>query len=235
MVTRKRLRSILSALGLYVLATLLVVYVGVNAFSGNHGLKAKQDIDLQIASMSAELEKVRLERMQLERRIALLKARRLDPDMLDERARALLDYAHPHDLTLMFEPPRPRPASGPCTRRHLYQHIFAANGLIAGTDRAAPTSAISRIRLWVGTSRYLEDADGRCPNQESRTADGCTLSGRGGRSAEARPGIQQGRGVSRAQANVADQAFRRESRSDVRHGPDWRLLPSLYRPGGRRC
>ena len=26
----------------------------------------------------------------------------LDPDMLDERARALLDYADPHDLTLML-------------------------------------------------------------------------------------------------------------------------------------
>jgi cell division protein FtsB len=113
MVTRKRLRSILSALGLYVLGALLVGYFGVNAFSGDHGLKAKQDIDQQTAAMSAELEKVRLERTQLERRIALLKARRLDPDMLDERARALLDYAHPHDLTLMFEPPRPRPASGP--------------------------------------------------------------------------------------------------------------------------
>ena len=43
-------------------AALLVGYFGVNAFSGNHGLKAKQDIDQQIASMSAELDKLRLER-----------------------------------------------------------------------------------------------------------------------------------------------------------------------------
>ena len=40
MVTRKRLRSILTALGLYVMAALLIGYFGVNAFSGNHGLKA---------------------------------------------------------------------------------------------------------------------------------------------------------------------------------------------------
>jgi len=32
--------------------------------------------------------------------------------MLDERARALLDYAHPNDLTLMFGPSRPPPADG---------------------------------------------------------------------------------------------------------------------------
>ena len=34
MVTRKRLRSILTALGLYVLAALLIGYFGVNALAG---------------------------------------------------------------------------------------------------------------------------------------------------------------------------------------------------------
>jgi len=105
MVTRKRLRSILTALGLYVLAALLIGYFGVNAFSGNHGLKAKQDIDLQTASLSIELARLQVERRQWERGIALLKSRGLDPDMLDERARALLDYAHPNDLTLMLDTP----------------------------------------------------------------------------------------------------------------------------------
>lgn len=107
MVTRKRLRSILTALGLYVLAALLIGYFGVNAFSGNHGLNAKQDIDQQIGALSSELAKVQVERKQWERRVALLKPRGLDPDMLDERARALLDYAHPNDLTLMLRPQRP--------------------------------------------------------------------------------------------------------------------------------
>ena len=107
MVTRKRLRSILTALGLYVLAALLIGYFGVNAFSGNHGLNAKQDIDQQIGSLSSELAKLQVERKQWERRVASLKPRGLDPDMLDERARALLDYAHPNDLTLMLRPQRP--------------------------------------------------------------------------------------------------------------------------------
>jgi hypothetical protein len=34
----------------------------------------------------------------------LLRADRLDPDMLDERARAMLDYAHANDLVLMLKP-----------------------------------------------------------------------------------------------------------------------------------
>jgi cell division protein FtsB len=114
MVTRKRLRSILTALGLYVLAALLIGYFGVNAFSGNRGLKAKQDLDQQMAALSADLDRLKLEHAQWERRIALLKSDDIDPDMLDERARALLDYADPSDLTMMVEaPPRPVAAPGP--------------------------------------------------------------------------------------------------------------------------
>jgi cell division protein FtsB len=111
MVTRKRLRSILTALGLYVLAALLIGYFGVNAFSGNHGLNAKQDIEQQYTALSAELARLQVERKQWERRAALLKSRGLDSDMLDERARALLDYADPNDLTLMLARPQSRQAA----------------------------------------------------------------------------------------------------------------------------
>jgi cell division protein FtsB len=102
MVTRKRLRSILTTLGLYVMAALLIGYFGVNAYSGNHGLKAKEDLDQQIGTLSADLDSLKRERAQWERRVALLRPDRLDPDMLDERARALLDYAAPNDLTLVL-------------------------------------------------------------------------------------------------------------------------------------
>jgi cell division protein FtsB len=110
MVTRKRLRRILSALCLYALAALLIGYFGVNAFSGNRGLKAQQDIDKQTAAFSADLARLKLEHAQWDRRIALLKSDDLDPDMLDERARALLDYVDPNDLTMMFDT---HPASAP--------------------------------------------------------------------------------------------------------------------------
>jgi cell division protein FtsB len=113
MVTRKRLHSVLTALGLYVVAALLIGYFGVNAFSGNRGLKAKQDIDQQIALLSTELARLQVERAQWQRRIALLKSDGLDPDMLDERARALLDYAHPNELTLMLAAPIAAPARRP--------------------------------------------------------------------------------------------------------------------------
>jgi cell division protein FtsB len=105
MVTRKRLRRILNTLALYALSALLIGYFGVNAFNGDRGLKAKEDIERQMATLTAELDRLQAEQAQWERRIALLKSDDLDPDMLDERARTLLDYAGPHDLTLMLNRP----------------------------------------------------------------------------------------------------------------------------------
>ena len=107
MVTRKRLRSILSALGLYVMAGLLIGYFGVNAYSGNHGLKAREDIDRQTATLTTELATLQAERKQWERRVALLRSDNIDPDMLDERARALLDYVDSGDLVMMVKPDQP--------------------------------------------------------------------------------------------------------------------------------
>ena len=52
MVTRRRFRTVLNVLALYAIAALLIAYFGVNAFSGNHGLRAKQDLERQIAQLS---------------------------------------------------------------------------------------------------------------------------------------------------------------------------------------
>jgi cell division protein FtsB len=104
MVTRNRLRAALTAIGLYIGAALLIGYFGVNAYTGAHGLKAKQDLSQQMDELSKELARLKLERASWEHRVSLLRADRLDPDLLDERARAMLDYAHANDLVLMRKP-----------------------------------------------------------------------------------------------------------------------------------
>src|SRR5438067_12474426 len=101
MVTRKRLRSALTAIGLYIAAALLIGYFGINAYTGAHGLKAKQDLAQQMDELTKELASLKLERATWRHRVSLLRADRIDPDMLDERARAMLDYAHPNDLVLV--------------------------------------------------------------------------------------------------------------------------------------
>ncbi len=100
MVSHRRRRTILTALGLYIFAAAFIGYFGVNAFTGNHGLRAQIDLDQQLGAMQVELRQVKAERALWERRVALLRSDRLDPDMLDELARSLLSYVDRRDLTL---------------------------------------------------------------------------------------------------------------------------------------
>lgn len=98
MVANIRVRTAVALAALYVLSTLLISYFGFHAYSGSRGLKAQQDLAEQLATLSAELARLKAERGEWERRVALLRPESLDPDMLDERARAMLDYVHPRDL-----------------------------------------------------------------------------------------------------------------------------------------
>jgi cell division protein FtsB len=105
MVTRRRVRTILNTIALYTIAVLLIGYFGINAYTGDHGLRAKQDLDAQITQLTDELAALRAERANWERRVALLQSQSIDADMLDERARALLNYTDPRELTLRSSSP----------------------------------------------------------------------------------------------------------------------------------
>ena len=98
MVSRRKLRTVLSTLGLYVGCALVIGYFGVNAYTGKYGLNARQELDSEIVALTTELARLKRERAENEQRVSLLRSDRVDPDMLDERARYQLDYANPHDL-----------------------------------------------------------------------------------------------------------------------------------------
>jgi cell division protein FtsB len=104
MVTHRRRRSILTAFALYILAAAFIGYFAVNAFTGNHGLRAQQDLEQQMTSIKEELDALKSERAEWEQRVSLLRPDRIDPDMLEERGRALLDYVDPRDVTLLLKP-----------------------------------------------------------------------------------------------------------------------------------
>ncbi len=103
MVTRTRLRAVLTALCLYAVAAAVIGYFGVNAYTGAHGLKAKQDLAQQQADLTRELDRLRAERQRWEHKLSLLRSNNLDPDLLDECARALLGYAEPRDLVFVLK------------------------------------------------------------------------------------------------------------------------------------
>ena len=104
MVSRPRLKSFLTGLALYMMAAALIGYFGVNAYTGKYGLNARQELDQEIIALTSELARLKRERADSEHRFSLLRSDRVDPDMLDERARYQLDYANPHDLVRMTTP-----------------------------------------------------------------------------------------------------------------------------------
>jgi cell division protein FtsB len=104
MVSRNRLKSLLTGLALYSMAAAIVGYFGVNAYTGKYGLNARQELDQEIIALTSELVRLKQERAEGERRVSLLRSDRVDPDMLDERARYQLDYANPRDLVRTARP-----------------------------------------------------------------------------------------------------------------------------------
>jgi len=104
MVSRNRLKSVLTGLALYTMAAAMIGYFGVNAYTGKYGLNAQQELDQEIVALTTELARLKQERSAGEHRVSLLRSDRVDPDMLDERARYQLDYVNPHDLVRPVDP-----------------------------------------------------------------------------------------------------------------------------------
>jgi len=104
MVSRSRLKSLLTGVALYATAAAIVGYFGVNAYTGKYGLNARQELDQEIIALTSELARLKRERAEGEQRVSLLRSDRVDPDMLEERARYQLDYVNPHDLVRIIHP-----------------------------------------------------------------------------------------------------------------------------------
>jgi cell division protein FtsB len=102
MITRRRVRNVLLALGFYALSGAAVGYFAWHAHHGERGLHAKAGYKIRIAQLEQEIRGVRDERAEWERRVALLRADNLDRDLLDERARALLNSAHKNDVIVIL-------------------------------------------------------------------------------------------------------------------------------------
>ena len=102
MVTRKRFRNVMLALGFYALSGGAVGYFAWHAHHGERGLHAKAGYKIRIALLDIETRKVKSERAQWERRVALLRVDNLDRDLLDERARVLLNAAHKNDVVVIL-------------------------------------------------------------------------------------------------------------------------------------
>jgi cell division protein FtsB len=80
----------------------LTGYFAWNVTQGGHGLQAYAQREVMLQTAKAEFAASDAEREAWERRVGGLRTTRLDPDTLDERARAMLNLADPTDIVLPY-------------------------------------------------------------------------------------------------------------------------------------
>lgn len=95
---KRRLRLV----ALPLLGACLTAYFVFHAVHGDRGIYAWLRINQELKAASSEAALLKTERVALERRITLLSSASLDLDMLDERARVMLNFAHPDDLMIFL-------------------------------------------------------------------------------------------------------------------------------------
>jgi len=78
-----------------------VVYFAFHAIRGERGVIALRQLSHRVELARLEYAKVKSQRMELEHRVSLLHPDSLDPDMLDERARIMLNYGLEDDIVII--------------------------------------------------------------------------------------------------------------------------------------
>ena len=79
-------------------------YFSWNATQGDHGLKAYAQRQNLLRQVVADEAAAKAERDAWETRVSGLRARHLNPDTLDERARAMLNLADPSEVIVKLGP-----------------------------------------------------------------------------------------------------------------------------------
>lgn len=82
-------------------ATCVTAYFGYHLVQGDYGLVSWLRLTHEIEQTKAELATVSGEREALERRVSLLRPESLDRDMIEERARVILGFAHENDIVIL--------------------------------------------------------------------------------------------------------------------------------------
>ena len=96
------LLSELRARARYVIGPVLglsaITYFGYHVMHGERGLLAWWQLRERIAATRESLSEIHAERLVLENRVRLLHPESLDPDMLEERARIMLNYGYADEI-----------------------------------------------------------------------------------------------------------------------------------------
>lgn len=84
-----------------VLGICAILYFAYHAVRGDRGLLALRQLSQRVDMARLEHAAIKARRMALEHKVQLLNPKSLDPDMLDERARVMLNYGLEDEITII--------------------------------------------------------------------------------------------------------------------------------------
>ena len=76
----------------------IIVYLIHNLMNGQRGLYNLFHVKSELSAAEAVLQSEKAKREQLEHVVSMLRPESLDVDLLDERARTVLNFSHPNDF-----------------------------------------------------------------------------------------------------------------------------------------
>jgi hypothetical protein len=100
-VRHKGLKGFFIPVALYAVAFAVAGFFISQAQQGQRGLEAKQELRQQELRILAELDKLKIERGDWERKVAMFRIDALDRDLLDERVRRVISRVHRHDVVIL--------------------------------------------------------------------------------------------------------------------------------------
>ena len=95
-----RLKKYFSNYLLPVLLTLFLVYISYYTFISDTVISKNTILKEELNKTTAELAMVKEQRIELEKHISLLE-KNIDADMLQEKAKKILYYAHPEEIIVI--------------------------------------------------------------------------------------------------------------------------------------
>ena len=81
----------------------MLFYFSWQLLHGDYGLRSLIKIKEEVRATQLLLDSLRNQRIALEENISLLRPENIDPDMLEERARQLLNYSNSQDMIIMLD------------------------------------------------------------------------------------------------------------------------------------
>lgn len=79
----------------------LLGYFGWHAFKGPRGFPYREKLIAQVAQLDDRFQRIDAERLRQEHKVSLMRPDTIDPDMLDELARANLEMTGPTDFVAL--------------------------------------------------------------------------------------------------------------------------------------